>query len=86
MRVLAELDPSLSRGLRPVKWLLAPPHYLVVGLFVGGGLRLRWWPGDDEPGWAGGGPVGILVAGIVLPFTGGTHGPCSTSCRAWTVG
>ena len=49
----------LSRGLVLVKWwLLAIPHYLVVGIFAGG---------------SSGGLVTLLVvvAGVVLLFTGG---------------
>ncbi|WP_352231537.1 hypothetical protein [Actinokineospora sp. NBRC 105648] len=53
------------------------PHYLVVGLLVGGGA---WTAGrDDSHGfhWAAGGLVGllVLVAGVVRLFTGGLqHG------------
>jgi hypothetical protein len=61
----------LSRGLVLVKWwLLAIPHYLIVALFAGGlayGVR-----GTDDDGWAGIGLIGVLVlvAGVVLLFTG----------------
>jgi hypothetical protein len=66
----------LSRGLVLVKWwLLAIPHYIVLGVFVGGGLwvssggasRSGW-----DSGWDAGGLVGLLVliAGVALLFTG----------------
>ncbi|MGW6200715.1 DUF4389 domain-containing protein [Kribbella sp. NPDC055110] len=62
----------LSRGLVLVKWwLLAIPHYIVVGLFVGGGA----WAANRSDDWQwnlGGGLVGVLVlfAAIALLFTG----------------
>ena len=62
----------LSRGLVLVKWwLLAIPHYLIVGLFVGGGSWIAWNIGGDD--WAiGGNLIGllVLVAVVMLAITG----------------
>lgn len=63
----------LSRGLVLVKWwLLAIPHYLVLGFVLGGGLA--WEAGRDGDGGMafGGGLLGVLVliAAVALLFTG----------------
>ncbi|MEU0465213.1 DUF4389 domain-containing protein [Amycolatopsis sp. NPDC006131] len=71
-RIEVDYPGRLSRGLVLVKWwLLALPHYLVIGLFAGGGL---WLAGYDDNGftWGGGGLIAILVfvAAVALLFTG----------------
>lgn len=70
----ADLDVAypgrLSRGLVLVKWLLGLPHYVIVGLLVGGSVG---WATDDGARFeTGGGILGLLVivVGLVLLFTG----------------
>lgn len=66
-----DFPDHLSRGLVLVKWwLLAIPHYLIVALFAGGvmyGLR-----GADDDRWVSISVIGVLVlvAAIMLLFTG----------------
>jgi hypothetical protein len=70
-RLGIDYPDHLSRGLVLVKWwLLAIPHYLVLAIFLGGG----WFAvrGADEDVTTGPGLIGLLVliAGVVLLFTG----------------
>ena len=61
----------LSRGLVLVKsWLLAIPHYLVVGIFVGGGTWALWRTTDNTAGAPGLIGLLVLIAAVVLSFTG----------------
>lgn len=70
-RLEVDYPESLSRRLVLVKWwLLALPHYLIVGVFAGGGWA-AWGGGDNQWLWGSGGLIGLLVlfAGIALLFT-----------------
>ena len=73
-RLHVEYPESLSRGLVLVKWwLLAIPHYIIVGIFLGGGSYAAsrvdgwFWSFGFQTGLIG---ILVLVAGIALVFIG----------------
>jgi hypothetical protein len=66
-----EYPERLSRGLVLVKsWLLAIPQYLVVAVFLGGGAWFVTRADEAAPAWAGLISILVLIAVVVLLFTG----------------
>lgn len=63
----------LSRGLVLIKWwLLAIPHYLIVGVMLSGGTWIAWNTDSGSGDLTGPGLIGLLVfiAAVALAFTG----------------
>src|SRR5690606_25732672 len=73
-RLTVDYPERLNRWLVLVKWLLAIPHLIIVGVFAGGGIWLTTTTDTGPRGfqWAAGGLIGVLVlfAAIALLFTG----------------
>lgn len=70
-RLEIDYPERLSRALALVKWwLLALPHYLVLGLFLGGNVEL--WRDEHLVLRSGGGLIAVLmlIAAVALLFTG----------------
>ncbi|RAN69507.1 hypothetical protein B5P43_35965 [Bacillus sp. SRB_336] len=71
-RLSIERPQSLSRGLVLVKWwLLALPHYLIIGVFTGAAFAGYGQVRDHNAWMYGSGLIGLLVciAALVLLFT-----------------
>jgi hypothetical protein len=72
-RLEVDYPTSLSRGLVLVKWwLLALPHYLIIGVFTGAAFGGYNQVNHGNAWLYGSGLIGLLllISGIVLLFTG----------------
>jgi Domain of unknown function (DUF4389) len=72
-RLDIDYPEHLSRGLVLVKWwLLAIPHYLITGFFLGGGAWAAGRSQDWQWSWGGGGLISVLVvvSAVILAVTG----------------
>ncbi len=71
-RLEIRYSERLSRWLPLVKWLLAIPQLVLVGIFVGGSGFLAWE--SSHWVWRTGGPglirLLVLIAAVILLFTG----------------
>jgi len=72
-RLEVDYPQQLNRWLPLVKWLLAVPHYLLVGALVGSGYVVASGM-EDNRGFAYSGPsvigASVLIVAIALLFTG----------------
>lgn len=69
-RLDIEYPEQLSRGLVLVKsWLLAIPHYVVVGILVGGGYLVSRADGWDTSFYGGLISVLVIFSGVAMLFT-----------------
>lgn len=70
-RLAVEYPEKLSRGLVLIKsWLLALPHLLILGVFLGGSYSWTGAEGNMEVSFPGLISVLVFIAAIVLLFTG----------------